>query len=73
MDTSAWCAIEDKGDSHPEAALLFKDEIAGTCVLVTTDYVLDETYTLLLLNLGYECRSYAQCNKDCLPRGVPWP
>ena len=54
VDTSAWCAIEDKDDVHHEEALLFKDEIAGTCVLVTTNYVLDETYTLLRLNLGYE-------------------
>jgi hypothetical protein len=54
VDTSAWCAIEDGGDPHHEASLQFKDEIAGTCRLVTTDYVLDETYTLLLLNLGHE-------------------
>ena len=54
VDTSAWCAIEDGGDTHHEASLQFKDEIAGACGLVTTDYVLDETYTLLLLNLGYE-------------------
>jgi predicted nucleic acid-binding protein len=33
VDTSAWCAIEDKGDTHHEDALLFKDEIAGTCIL----------------------------------------
>lgn len=54
VDTSAWCAIEDGGDIHHEASLQFKDEIAGTCRLVTTDYVLDEAYTLLLLNLGHE-------------------
>ena len=45
VDTSAWCAIEDRGDDHHEIALLFKDEIAGSCVLVTTDYVMDEIYT----------------------------
>lgn len=54
VDTSAWCAIEDGGDPHHAASLQFKDEIAGACGLVTTDYVLDETYTLLLLNLGHE-------------------
>jgi len=53
VDTSAWCAIEDKDDIHHEEALAFKDVIAGRCVLVTTNYVLDETYTLLLLNMGY--------------------
>ena len=54
VDTSAWCAIEDKDDIHHDEALKFKDEIAGTCVLVTTNYVLDETYTLLLLNIGHQ-------------------
>lgn len=54
MDTGAWCAIEDKSDAHHVDALVFKDEIAGTCMLVTTDYVMDEIYTLLLLNLGRE-------------------
>jgi len=54
VDTSAWCAIEDRNDTHHEACLKFKDEMAGVCELVTTDYVLDETYTLLLMNIGYE-------------------
>ena len=54
VDTSAWCAIEDKSDANHEASLAFKDEIAGACELVTTDYVLDETYTLLLLNIDVE-------------------
>ncbi len=54
IDTGAWCAIEDKRDVHHVEALLFKEEIAGTCMLVTTDYVLDEAYTLLLLNIGYK-------------------
>ena len=47
VDTSAWAAIEDRRDSNHEVALLFKDEISGRCMLVTTDYVLDEAYTLL--------------------------
>lgn len=54
VDTSAWCAIEDRDDTHHNEALQFKDEVAGTCVLVTTNYVLDETYTLLLLNIGHQ-------------------
>jgi len=54
VDTSAWDAIEDSSDPNHEMALLLKEEIAGQCILVTTDYVLDETYTLLLLNVGYE-------------------
>ncbi len=53
VDTSAWCAIEDGRDAHHNAALQFKEEISGRCELVTSDYVLDETYTLLLMNIGH--------------------
>jgi len=53
VDTSGWAAIADGRDSHHEVASLFSEEIAGQCRLVVSDYVLDELYTLLLLNLGY--------------------
>ena len=54
IDTSAWDAIEDSSDPNHELALAFKDDLSNNCRLITTDYVLDETYTLLLLNVGYE-------------------
>lgn len=54
IDTSAWDAIEDSNDSNHEIAMIFKDDLQDDCLLITTDYVLDETYTLLLLNIGYE-------------------
>jgi predicted nucleic acid-binding protein len=53
VDTSAWDALADSQDTHHELALLFRQEIAGRAQLVATDYVLDEVYTLLLLNVGY--------------------
>ena len=53
VDTSAWYAIEDASDANYEIALLFREEIVERHRLVTTSYVLDETYTLLLLNIGY--------------------
>jgi predicted nucleic acid-binding protein len=34
--------------------MLFKDEIAGRYRLVVTNYILDELYTLLLMNIGYK-------------------
>ncbi len=37
VDTGAWDAIADGGDPHHELALLFRDEIAGQCRLVTTN------------------------------------
>jgi predicted nucleic acid-binding protein len=53
VDTSAWDAIADGGDPNHELALLFRDEIVGQCSLITSNYVLDELYTLLLLNIGH--------------------
>ena len=54
IDTSAWDAIEDSGDANHEAAMIFKDEIVNRYELITSNYILDETYTLLLINIGYE-------------------
>jgi predicted nucleic acid-binding protein len=54
VDTSAWDAIADSGDPKHDVALLFRDEIAGQCKLVVTNYILDELYTLLLVNVGYQ-------------------
>ena len=54
IDTSAWDAIEDSGDANHEAAMIFKDEIANRYELITSNYILDETYTLQLINIGYE-------------------
>ncbi len=53
VDTSAWDALADRNDANHESALFFRDEIARRCKLVVTNYILDELYTLLLLNIGY--------------------
>jgi predicted nucleic acid-binding protein len=55
VDTGAWDAIADKGDKNHVRALQYrKDIIAGQCILVTSNYILDELYTLLLMNIGYQ-------------------
>ena len=54
VDTSAWDALADSGDPHHETALLFRNDIAGNCKLLVTNYIFDELYTLLLMNLGYQ-------------------
>lgn len=54
VDTSAWSAIADGGDANHGIALLHKDEIAERCLLVVTNYILDELYTLMLMNQGYQ-------------------
>ena len=53
VDTSAWDAIADKGDVEHLSALKFRDEIVKKYRLVTSNYILDELYTLLLMNIGY--------------------
>ena len=53
VDTGAWDAIADRKDRNHEAALGVRDDIARSVRLVTTNYVLDELFTLLLMNVGY--------------------
>ena len=55
IDTSAWVALENKKDIHYKEAIAFKDEIKNKrSRLYTSNFVLDETYTLLLADVGYE-------------------
>lgn len=55
IDTSAWVALENKRDIHYKEAITFRDEIKNKRYrLFTSNFVLDETYTLYLANLGYE-------------------
>ncbi len=44
-------ALADKNDKYHDVALQFRDQIAGKVKLITSDYVLDELYTLLLINI----------------------
>jgi len=54
IDTTAWVALENKRDIYHQEALRFRDEITMAHYrLYTSNYVLDESYTLLLLNVGY--------------------
>lgn len=54
VDTSGWDALADKADKDHAKALQFRNEIIGKCKLVTTNYILDELYTLLLMNIGFQ-------------------
>lgn len=54
VDTSAWDALADKGDKNHEKARQFRDKIVGEYRLVTSNYILDELYTLLLMNIGFK-------------------
>jgi hypothetical protein len=56
VDTSAWYALFVNEDSNHSSAVAFLNEISSGKFgkMVTTDYVLAETYTLLRLRKGAE-------------------
>jgi hypothetical protein len=50
VDSGAWLAVYDQADQYHPSAIAFWNQLrAQTVQLVTSDYVLDETYTLLKL------------------------
>jgi uncharacterized protein len=54
VDTSAWYALEVEDDVNHDAACKFLPQIASGKhgILITTDYILDETLTLLRSRRG---------------------
>jgi len=55
IDTSGFYALEDMSDQNHPAAKVYWGEIAKKKIpLFTTNYIFDETYTLLRISLGYK-------------------
>jgi predicted nucleic acid-binding protein len=52
VDTAGWVACADGADPANEKAIVARDAALRRGVLVTTDYVVDETLTLLRRRLG---------------------
>jgi predicted nucleic acid-binding protein len=53
VDTAGWTMLADEGDPQHEKARLFRDHwLAGAGVLVSSNYVMDETLTLIRVRLG---------------------
>ncbi len=53
VDTGAFIAVTDKSDQyHSNAVIYFKELLESRQSLVTTNFVLDETYTRLKRKLG---------------------
>lgn len=54
VDTAGWVAMADAADPAHAACRASRDEwLEGGGVLVSSDYVLDETLTLLRMRLGH--------------------
>ena len=55
VDTNAWIAMWNSKDENYNSALKFKEILAKAgSHLLTTNYIMDETYTLLFHNVGYK-------------------
>jgi len=54
-DTGAWCALYDRSDVYHARASAFLQELKRQKArLITSDYVLDETLTLLRFRAGHK-------------------
>jgi predicted nucleic acid-binding protein len=55
IDTSAFLALENRKDEYHKRALMFRDSsVESKESLVTSDYILDESYTIIRLRAGHE-------------------
>lgn len=58
VDTAGWVACADGADPHHREAVGARDQwLDSGGMLITTDYVADETLTLLRLRLGLDAAS----------------
>ncbi|MCP4679539.1 MAG: type II toxin-antitoxin system VapC family toxin [Deltaproteobacteria bacterium] len=55
VDTAGWMMMADSADRRHEKASAFRDRfLSRRGLLITTDYVVDETLTLLRMRIGLE-------------------
>ncbi len=55
VDTSAWLALNDKSDQFHSKAISKSEEIKKQKIeLVTSDYVLDETFTVIRFRVSHK-------------------
>ena len=54
VDTAAFLAIENRKDAHHDRSVRFRDAcVKSREIFVTTDYVLDESYTIIRIKAGH--------------------
>lgn len=55
VDTAGWMAMADSKDPRHKESLHYRDQsLEQSAVLVTSNYILDETLTLIRMRLGIE-------------------
>ena len=59
VDTAGWMALADAKDPHHEASRSVRDEwLRQGGILLSTDYVMDETLTLIRIRLGLKSAAH---------------
>jgi predicted nucleic acid-binding protein len=59
VDTAGWIALADGNDPQHDAARLARDEwLRQGGILISTDYVMDETLTLIRIRLGLKAAAH---------------
>jgi predicted nucleic acid-binding protein len=72
VDTAGWMACADGSDpAHPKAVAFRDAWLEGGGIFVTSDYVVDETLTLLRIRLGIDAAEAWWRQVDGSPR-VRW-
>jgi predicted nucleic acid-binding protein len=75
VDTAGWMACADAADPGHVAACAARDEwIGGGGSMVTTDYVIDETLTLIKVRIGldatetwwHQCEASSRLRIECI-------
>lgn len=55
IDTAGWMSMADKSDVRHTDSIQVRDEwLEQGGILVTTDYIIDETLTLIRIRLGFD-------------------
>ena len=67
VDTAGWMMLADASDTAHKQAVAFRDAwLKGGGVLVSTDFVMDETLTLLRTSIGNFAAVFARSPRKSL-------
>jgi predicted nucleic acid-binding protein len=73
LDTAGFLALWDSADEHHKRAVRLQGELAGKRRFVTSDYVVDETITLLLVRHSHEAAAdFLKATMETEFLGLEW-